>query len=136
MLQVIDQMIQAAFGGFAERAFGAEISSLVIMSISVGILVIITAGTWRTYEKAGEPGWACLVPIYNLIVWLRIAGERWWCVLLLMIPGINIVVHLLVSRDVAKRFGKGTFFGLGLCFAGFVFYPILGFGHAQYQNET
>ena len=105
------------------------------MLISVGILVFVTAGTWRAYEKAGEPGWACLVPIYNLIVLLRIAGERWWCILLFMIPVINVVVHLLISRDVARRFGKGTLFGVGLFFAGFVFYPILGFGRAQYQNE-
>ena len=96
MFRVIDQMIQAAFGSFTERAFGAEIGNLVIVLISVGILVLVTAGTWRAYEKAGEPGWACLVPIYNLIVLLRIAGERWWCILLFMIPVINVVVHLLI----------------------------------------
>ncbi len=135
MLQAINRLIPAAFGGFAGPAHGAGIGSLVIELMSIGILILAAAGTWRVFEKAGEPGWASLIPIYNLIVWLRIAGERWWCILLYMIPVINVVLHLLVARDVAKRFGKSAAFGWGLCFMGIVFCPILGFGRAEYQKQ-
>ncbi len=110
--------------------------SLVVALIALGAVVIAAAGTWRVYEKAGEPGWASLVPIYNIIVLLRIAGERWWCILLFIIPGLNVAVHLLLCIDVAKRFGKGVPFGLGLCWAGALFFPILGFGNAQYQKPA
>jgi hypothetical protein len=120
MLQTINPLISGAVGGL-------------VISILAGITILGVAGIWRVYEKAGQPGWACLVPIYNLIVLLRIAGERWWCILLFLIPGINVVVHFLVTRDVARRFGRGTLFALGLFWAGFLFYPILGFGRAQYQ---
>ena len=75
MFRVIDHIIEAAFGGFTERAFAPKSATSSSCLISVGILVLVTAGTWRAYEKAGEPGWACLVPIYNLIVLLRIAGQ-------------------------------------------------------------
>jgi hypothetical protein len=112
----------------------ADIASLIVIQMALAAVIILAAGTWRVYEKAGEPGWASLIPIYNVIILLRIADERWWCILLLLIPGINAVVHVLVSLDVARRFGKGTLFGVGLCCAGAVFYPILGFGPAQYRR--
>jgi hypothetical protein len=124
----------AMFKLLNELISNAEMSSVVIKLISIGALILVAAGTWRVYEKAGEPGWASLIPIYNLIVWLRIAGERWWCILLYAIPGINVIVHILVLRDVARRFGKGALFAVGLCIAGFVFLPILGFGGAEYQK--
>jgi hypothetical protein len=125
MLQAINQMIS-----------GADFGILITAVLTVAVSVLGVAGMWRVYEKAGEPGWACLVPIYNFIVLLRIAGERWWCIFLLLIPGINAAVYLLVTLDVARRFGKGILFGLGLLWAGFVFYPILGFGNAKYQPLT
>ena len=128
MLQAINQIFVRA-----------DVGSLMIALVSVlsgGLAVITVAGTWRVYEKAGQPGWACLIPVYKFIVLLRIAGERWWCILLMLIPGINAIVYLLIIRDVARRFGKGALFTVGLWCAGFVFYPILGFGRAQYRPLT
>jgi Family of unknown function (DUF5684) len=100
------------------------------------LTVFSIAGLWRIYEKAGERGWACLVPIYNVDVWVRIAGARRWYFLLYFVPLVGVVVHILVTRDVAKRFGKSALFGLGLCLAAPVFNPILGFGRAQYQKAA
>jgi hypothetical protein len=113
-----------------------DIVRIVAVLAAFVAVVVALAGTWRVYEKAGQPGWASLVPIYNIIVLLRIAGERWWCILLMAIPGVNAVVYLLLCIDVAKRFGRGALFGLGLCWAGALFFPILGFGNAQYQKPA
>ena len=67
---------------------------------------------------------------------LKIAGKPLWWILLLLIPFIGIVIAILVTIEVAKNFGKGTGFGLGLAFLGFIFYPILGFGDAKYQPSS
>jgi hypothetical protein len=102
--------------------------------ITLGILFLAIAGVWKTFAKAGKPGWACLVPIYNLVVMLQIAGRPLWWLLLLFVPLVNLFVVLVIVMDIAKAFGKGAGFGLGLLFLGFIFYPILGFGDAHYEG--
>jgi hypothetical protein len=97
------------------------------------VMVSIFAGFWKTFEKAGKPGWGAIIPIYNIILLLEIAGKPIWWIILLFIPLVNLIVGILVSIEVAKKFGKGTGFGLGLAFLGMIFYPILGFGDAQYE---
>lgn len=100
--------------------------------VFLGTMLLVIAGVWRTFTKAGQPGWACLVPVYNMVVLLKIAGRPMWWILLLLIPFVNFFVALVLMMDVARSFGKGTGFGLGLMFLGFVFYPILGFGDSRY----
>lgn len=96
------------------------------------VMVVALAGLWKVFAKAGEPGWACIVPIYNMIVLLNVAGRPVWWFILMFVPIVNFIVLLVVWIDIAKRFGKGTGFGLGLVFLGPIFIPILGFGDAQY----
>jgi hypothetical protein len=96
------------------------------------IVLVVIVGMWKVFEKAGHPGWAAIVPIYNLIVLLQIAGKPLWWIVLLFIPVANIIAAILISIAVAEKFGKGVGFGLGLAFLGAVFYPILGFGDAKY----
>ncbi len=100
--------------------------------IQLVIMVAIIAGFWKVFVKAGQPGWAAIVPIYNAIVMLKIAGRPVWWIILFLIPIVNFVVAIIVSIDIAKAFQKGTGFGVGLALLGFVFYPILGFGDATY----
>ncbi len=100
------------------------------------IFLFSLAGMWKTFSKAGKPGWACLVPIYNFVVMLQIAGRPVWWLLLMFIPIVNIIVMFVVMMNIAKAFGKGVGFGLGLAFFGPVFFPILGFGSAQHQMRT
>ncbi len=100
--------------------------------VLLAALVFFIAAIWRVFSKAGQPGWAALIPIYNLIVLMKIAGRPVWWFLLMFIPIVNIIVGLVLAIDIAKRFGKSTAFGLGLFLFGFVFYPILGFGDAEY----
>ncbi len=99
----------------------------------LAVVVLTIAGLWKVFEKAGKPGWAAIVPIYNLVVLMEVAAKPLWWVLLMFIPFINIVVLLLVYIEVAHRFGKSTGFGWGMTFLGFIFLPILGFGDARYQ---
>ncbi len=87
---------------------------------------------WKIYEKAGKPGWAAIIPIYNMIVLLEIVGKPLWWFLLLLIPGVNIVVSVLVYIELSKSFGKDTAFAIGLLLLSFIFYPILAFGSARY----
>ena len=104
-----------------------------VMIVWLAIALVVIVALWKVFEKAGEPGWAAIIPIYNMIVLLKIAGRPLWWIVLLLIPFVNIVAAILVSIDIARRFGNGTGFGLGLAFLGFIFYPILGFGDARYQ---
>jgi uncharacterized membrane protein len=100
----------------------------------LAIVIVTVAGMWKTFEKADQPGWGCLIPFYNLYLMLKIAGRPGWWLLLLLVPLVNIVVAIVVYLDLARNFGKGTGFALGLLFLGFIFFPILGFGDARYQG--
>lgn len=100
------------------------------------IIVLIVVANWKIYEKAGKPGWAALIPIYNIIVLLEIIGKPWWWIFLLFVPFANLVIAIWATNLLSISFGKGVGFTLGLIFLGFIFYPILGFGDAQYQGPA
>lgn len=102
----------------------------------LALIILMLSGMWMTFKKAGEPGWAAIVPIYNVIVLLRIIGRPLWWILLLLIPLINIVFMFIIYIDLAKSFGKGTGFGVGLTLLQFIFFPILGFGDARYLGPA
>ena len=99
----------------------------------LAILVLVLAGWWKVFEKAGKPGWAAIIPIYNVIVMLDIIGKPLWWVVLLFIPLVNIIVGIIIGIEIAHRFGKSTAFGVGVALLGFIFVPILGFGDAAYR---
>jgi hypothetical protein len=109
------------------------------MGAIIGILyfafiIFIIAGIWKVFVKAGHPGWAAIVPIYNVYILLKIAGKPGWWLVLFLIPIVSLVIAILVMIDVAKAFGKGPGFGVGLALLGFVFFPILGYGDSTYQS--
>ena len=95
-------------------------------------ILLMVASMWKVFTKAGEPGWASLIPIYNIIVWCKIVGRPAWWFLLLLIPCVNFVILIMLCIDLAKSFGKGAGFGIGLVLLGFIFFPILAFSSAQY----
>nr|WP_218033066.1 DUF5684 domain-containing protein [Brevifollis gellanilyticus] len=111
-----------------------EAPSPIAMVIGLAFIVILIAALWKVFTKAGEPGWACLVPFYNIIVLLKISGKPLWWIILFIIPFVNFIIAILVSIGLAKSFGKGAGFGIGLALLGFIFYPILAFGDARYQG--
>ena len=102
--------------------------------IFLAAMVFLIASFWKVFTKAGQPGWASIIPIYNAIVWLRIAGRPGWWFILLLIPIVGFVIAIVVSIDFAKKFGKGAGFAMGLVFLGFIFYPILAWGSAKYSR--
>ncbi len=102
--------------------------------VCLGLIVLVIAGVWKTFAKAGKPGWAAIIPIYNLIVLLEVAGKDLWWIILFFIPFVNLIAMILVGIGVAETFGKSAGLGLGLGLLGFIFYPILGFGSAQYTG--
>ena len=105
---------------------------LILFVIAIGLFLIVSL--WKVFEKAGQPGWGVLIPIYNILLLLKIAGKPGWWILLYLIPLVNIVIGIIVCIDIAKNFGKDAGFGIGLAFLGIIFYPILAFGSAQYQG--
>jgi hypothetical protein len=110
--------------------FGGVLVILIILAFALFMIV----SYWKVFEKAGQPGWGVLIPIYNILLLLKIAGKPGWWILLYLIPLVNIVIAIIVSIEIAKNFGKDALFGLGLAFLGIIFYPILAFGSAQYMG--
>ena len=98
------------------------------------LIALALAGWWKIFAKAGKPGWAALIPIYNLIVMLQIAGRPIWWLVLLFIPFINLVILVLVCIELVARFGKGPLFGVGLALFSFIFASMLGFSDATYRG--
>jgi hypothetical protein len=101
----------------------------------LAIVLLMVASMWKLFVKAGKPGWAAIVPIYNLVVLLEIAGKPLWWFILFLIPVVNFIVLIILAIAVARKFGKGTGFALGMVFLSPIFYPILAFGDSTYNPQ-
>ncbi len=103
--------------------------------ISLLVYIVLAIGLWRVFEKAGQPGWAAIVPVVNVYFLLKIGGKPWWWLLLLLIPLVNVIVLIMLAFSVGMNFGKGGAFSffLLLIFAP-IGYLILGFGDAAYRR--
>ena len=99
----------------------------------IALIVFSIIIMWKVYVKAGQPGWGCIIPFYNIYLMMKIAGRPGWWLLLFFIPIVNLVISIIVMIDIAKKFGKGTGFGIGLVFLNLIFFAILAFGDAEYQ---
>jgi hypothetical protein len=109
----------------------------VVIIIYLAVLVLLVASLWRIFSKAGWPGWAAIIPIYNVYVLLKVAGRPGWWVILYFIPLVNLIISIIVAIDLAKAYGKGGAFGFfGLWLFAFIGYPILGFGSARYLGAA
>ncbi|GMU83843.1 MAG: hypothetical protein AMXMBFR47_37130 [Planctomycetota bacterium] len=100
------------------------------------LVVLVIASFWGVFAKAGQPGWLSLIPIVNIYILCKIAGRPGWWLILMLIPLVNLIVAAVLSIDLAKSFGKGLGFGIGLWLLGIIFYPLLAFGPAQYQGPA
>ena len=104
--------------------------------IALGIVLTVIIAAWKVFVKADKPGWAILVPIYNAYVMLKIVGRPGWWLILFIIPLVNVIIIAIVYIDLAKSFGKGVGFGLGLFFLNPIFISILGYGAAEYVGPA
>jgi hypothetical protein len=100
--------------------------------IWLALVVLMAAALWRLFEKAEQPGWAALVPIYNLVVLCQIAGRPGWWAVLFFIPVVNVVIGAIMAYGIACNFGHGLGMTLLLVFLPFIGYPLLGFGDSDY----
>lgn len=107
---------------------------LVFLLVYIGVIIALIASFWKLFVKAGQPGWASIIPIYNIYILLKIVCRPSWWLLLYIIPFVNIIVSIVVTLDLAKRFNKGTGFGIGLILLPVIFYPILAFDNATYKQ--
>ena len=107
---------------------GSIVPILLILAVVVFYMVCL----WRIFEKAQRPGWAAFIPIYNNIVMAEIAGRPGWWGLLPMIPFVGIIFAIILLVQFVAAFGKGAGFAVGVILLGFIFFPLLAFGDAQY----
>lgn len=107
-----------------------------LITLSCCILALELVAWWIVFEKAGEPGWQVLIPIYNIIVFLRIVGKPWWWLFLFMIPLVNIVFIVWAYNMLSKSFGRSEGFTAGLVLVRVVFASILAFGSSRYNGPA
>lgn len=109
-------------------------SNYLLLELAVYVLFII--GGWKVFEKAGKPGWAAIIPIYNFIVMLEIVGKPWWWLILMLIPVVNIIFWIWMLNLLSKSYGYGVGFTIGLILLFPIFILILGFGGSSYKGAA
>jgi hypothetical protein len=127
LIQLVQALGEDGGGGIA-----AAIGGLLYLAF----LALMIASLWTIFTKAGEPGWAAIIPIYNIIVLLKIVGRPIWWLVLMLIPFVNFIIGILVMIDLAKSFGQGAGFGVGMVFLPFIFAPMLAFGDSRYSGPS
>ena len=141
-IPIASLLAQASGNDDAAIAAGlaAFFAAFFLVFVVIGLVTLI--GMWKVFAKAGQPGWAVLVPIYNLIVLLRVAGLPWYWVFapfVAIIPILGWIAYIVwivwVHHRISTRFGQGVGFTVGLTLLGPIFWLILGFGSAQYVGE-
>ncbi len=120
------------YGDYPAGAAAGMATGLMVIYLAIILLMLISQ--WKVYTKAGKPGWAVIIPIYNIIVLLEIVDKPIWWFILMLIPFVNLVILIIVSLELAKKFGQSAGFAVGLILLPVIFYPILGFGSARYQG--
>ena len=112
-----------------------DIIIILAVIVAVAFVIFMIASTWKIFTKAGEPGWACIIPIYNYFVMAKIAEKPMWWGALCLIPYANLVFIIWIWNRIVKRFGKNEGFTVGIILLPIIFIPILGFGNAQYKSQ-
>ena len=116
------------------QAFG--VGGVVFMVIMLVVALVSIAATWKIFTKAGKPGWAAIIPIYNFVIYMQIIKRPVWWLILFFVPFVNIAITIITSIDLAKVFGKSPLFGVIALWLIPVGYLILGFGSAKYVGNT
>lgn len=106
---------------------------MVVWILFLVLAVIMIASMWRIFTKAGRPGWAAIVPLYNTLQLIWTTGKPWWWILLLCIPFVNIIIMIVLYYNLAKAFGKGVGYTLLLILLPIIGFPMLAWGDATYR---
>ena len=119
----------------SETAMAAGMFGGIFILFYILIAVLMLVSMWKIFVKAGKAGWASLIPIYNTIVMLEMGNLPIWYIFLMFVPIVNLIISVVIMAKMAKAFGKGTGFVLGMLFLPLIFYPILAFGNSEYIIE-
>lgn len=120
------------YGTASQTDISAILGTYAILVLVIAVIMIVA--NWKIYTKAGKPGWASIVPFYNMYVMYEIAGMNGWMFLLTFIPIVNIVIQIMLYLNLAKKFGKSTGFAIGLILLNPIFLLLLAFGNAEYNK--
>jgi len=131
--ELTDEEAAVAAGGIIAVVLAFMVTFALVIA---AIVLFYCVCFWKIFSKAGQPGWAAFIPIYNTVVLLQIVGRPVWWVVLSFIPVVNVIMGIIVFIDLAKSFGKDTMFALGLILLGPIVLPILAFGSAQYGGPS
>lgn len=112
----------------------ASLGTFLLILSAVGLVMLISM--WKIFKKAGKPGWASIIPIYNVYIMIEIAKLPTYYLLLFIIPIINIYAMFKIYIELAHKFNKSTGFAIGLIFLSVIFFPILAFGDATYEDNV
>jgi hypothetical protein len=146
-MHTLNTILAQASGNNDEAAYGALLAliagfGMILVAACVVVGIISLIGMWKVFAKAGQPGWAVLIPVYNIIVLLRVAGLPWYWVftpLILIIPFLGAIAYLAwivwVHHRISTNFGQGVGYTIGLTLLGPIFWLILGFGSSKYVGE-
>ena len=135
-MQTIQSQTNETASNLASQSaeLGANMSVwLPYVFVYFALLLLVIVAHWEVFAKAGRPGWVIFIPFYNLYVCMKISSKPGWWWVLLCIPFVNIIFSILMMRGLARNFGKGVGFTVGLLLLPIVFWPILAFGDARYN---
>lgn len=113
-------------------AGGAILFFMVIFLLIFAFCVLLIIAQWKLFKKAGQPGWAAIIPFYNAYVLTKLTWGNGWLFLLSILPIGNIVFSVFTCIKLARVFGKGAGYAVGLIFLPVIFIPMLAFGNSVY----
>ena len=109
--------------------------SPVVWIFYIAVIIFELVALWKIYEKAGQPGWAAIIPIYNIVVLLKIVKMDWWHILIMLfVPFAVIVYDIILNYKLAIKFGKSTGFAVLSIFFSEITMPIIAFGSSKYEG--
>jgi hypothetical protein len=117
-----------------ESSSGGALGGGIIFVLYIALIVLIVVSAWKVFAKMTQPGWYGIIPIFNYCVIAKQSGKDWWWGLLTLVPCVGFIFQIILLNELAKLFGKGVGYTLGLIFLPFIFLPILAFGSAEYQG--
>ncbi len=118
-------------GATAQQKAGFSLSLLLMFLVAC---ILILAGQWIVFQRAGYAGWKCLVPFYNMFILMKIAGKPGWWMFLLFVPLVGVAILLIAMLSLAKKFGRNELFGVGLFLLPMAFFPLLAFSGSEYEE--
>lgn len=130
-----DYMGGSSFDSVLSSLGESSLTVIAVLSIIIfAVFILQIVAKWKIFSKAGEHGWAALIPFYNTYVLYKITWENGLFFLLSYIPCLNVIVTVMTNMKLAAVFGKSDGFAIGLSLLGAIFYPILGFDSSEYDG--